>query len=207
VLRSKQFLAFAAVCALSGCVSPVQSLAISNQKSEQGAAATCKAWEQRAWNAAHPDPQMVKSHDELLAQAAAYRSEAEAQHSTAAERQAAIDNEVQAEANAAAIYDAQGDLKIAADCWRNLGDLQEIHSAMWQELEQSADAPAPTLPPVSDPGVAVVAPPPPSPLPDLGSNDVPSNPPIPPGPGAYVGHVPGGPYVYVIPPGVGTGVQ
>jgi len=184
---------------------------VSALKAEQSLTASCQAWQERAKKAAHPDAAMIAQHDALLAKARKFEDDAEAHYNDTALRDAAIGNEAQAKIEAAAIYDWKYDLETAAQCWNDLKVEQAMHQEQRERLSALADSlaaqqPAPTyMPPASLYTLQTrpPAPPSPMPIPDLGSAYVPPPAPTPsltgPGAPAYVGRVPGGPEVYVVP--------
>lgn len=195
---------------LSGCAA--QGLADSSRKMEQDMAATCRNWETRAEMAAHPDAKMIALHDRLAKKAADLQAAATSLRGAA--RDAAIGNIAQAQIEADDVYDVRGKLQNAAECWRGLGMVQDTHAEMWQELNRSAnqiDAGQGTGPETTpDPALYTLQtqpPPPPNPnplpFPDDGSDYIPKSsaaPDSPALPGAFAGHVQGGPDVYVVPP-------
>lgn len=184
---------------------------VSALKAEQSLTASCQAWEERAKKAAHPDAAMIAQHDALLAKAKKYADDAQAHYNDTALRDAAIGNQAQAKIEAAAIYDWKYDLETAAQCWGDLKVEQAMHQEQRERLSALADSlaaqqPAPTyIPPASLYTLQTQPPaqPSPTPIPGLGSAYVPPPPPPPlltgPGAPAYVGQVPGGPQVYVVP--------
>jgi hypothetical protein len=120
---------------LEGCAS---NLGESAEKAEQSIARSCMAWEQRAVLAAHPDAEMVARHDQLMARAAKFSGEARSKYEDAVARQAAIENQVQAEADAKAIYDWRYDLEVASHCWHDLSLAQELHRHQQERLDRLA---------------------------------------------------------------------
>jgi hypothetical protein len=194
---------------LCSCASHIGTSAV---KTEQSIAASCRAWEERAKKAAHPDAEMIAQHNQLLAKAAKFSDEAQAHYNDVAVRQAAIENEAQAQIEADAIYDWKHDLKVAADCWNDLKVAQDVHQQQREELAALAASlateppppPSTYSPPHSVYTLHTQPPPPPSamPIPDLGSvympppSSLPNSPAL---PGPYLGHVPGGPDVYGVP--------
>ncbi|MGC2410949.1 MAG: hypothetical protein WA441_13400 [Methyloceanibacter sp.] len=170
---------FGAAFWIAGCAN---SGGTSDQKVEQNIAASCRAWEDRAKKAAHPDAEMIASHDRLMAKAAMFGAEAQAKYNDAAARRAAIENEVQAELDAAAVYDWRHALEVASHCWEGLALTEEIHHEQRQRLAQMAEQlatqqPAPTFTP--DPSIYTIhtqppAPPSPTPIPNVGQTYVPS---------------------------------
>lgn len=179
-------------------------------RTERSIAAGCTAWEERAKKAAHPDAEMIAQHDRLMAQAARYAAEAQAKWKDKAGSQTAIENQVQAETDAAAIYDWRYDLRVAADCWQGLNVAQEIHREQRERLSRLADDLATSAPPQSfAPSASLYtlhtqppSAPGPNPVPNLGTGYVPPSTPLPKAPaqpGPFLGRVPGGPDVYGVP--------
>ena len=152
-------------------------LSISDARAQQATAASCRAWEDRAQQAAHPSAAMIARHDQLMAKAAQFKAEAEANYNNVAQRQAAIENEVQAEGDAGAVYDWRSDLQNASSCWEGVALAQGIRRDQQQRLNQLAkqlsaeQPPAQFAPPhsVYVLGTQPPAAPPPSPIPNLGS--------------------------------------
>lgn len=147
-------------------------LSSSNARAQQ-LAASCRAWEDRAQQAAHPDAAMVARHDQLTATAARFRAQADANYDNVPLRQGAIENEVQAEADAAAIYDWRSDLQNASGCWNDLALTQEICRDQKRRLNQLAqqlsEQPAAHFGPPHSAYILDTqspSPPPPSPIPN-----------------------------------------
>lgn len=63
------FLAISA--ALAGCTPYLTA-----SDTEQSMAASCRAWEERAAKAAHPDAEAIARHDRLMAKAAQFKAQA-----------------------------------------------------------------------------------------------------------------------------------
>jgi hypothetical protein len=107
-------------------------------QTERSLTASCLAWEDRAKKAANPDATMIAEHDLLTAKAAKFYHEAQVQYKNEAIRHAAIENQVKAETDAAAIYDWRYNLKVATDCWNDLKIAEDIHREQRVRLEQLA---------------------------------------------------------------------
>jgi hypothetical protein len=182
-------LAFVAVAAafflnLCSCSAPGETSAA---MAEQSITASCRAWEERAKKSAHPDSEMTIQHDQLMAKAAKFSAEAQAQYHNVAVRQAAIENEAQAEIEADAIYDWRYKLKVASDCWENLKLVEEMHREQRQRLsrlagelaaEQSTSRTIPQRSVYTPPThlTQPPSPPSPSPVPNLGQTYIPPAP-------------------------------
>jgi hypothetical protein len=121
-----------AVLVVANCAPILDSAA----KTERSIAASCTAWEERAKKAAHPDAGLIARHDQLMAKAVMFEAEARAKYSDTPARRAAIENEVQAKLDAAAIYDWRYDLQVASQCWRDLAITQEDHREQQEKLER-----------------------------------------------------------------------
>jgi hypothetical protein len=106
----------------AGCASSL--LENSADRTEKSIAMSCRAWEERARKAAYPDPETIARHDQLLAKAATFLTEAQAQYHNVAARDTAIGSAAQSKIEADAIYDWRYDLKVAVDCWDGLKDIQ-----------------------------------------------------------------------------------
>ena len=192
-----------ALALVGGCTNAVQDLAASNGDVEEHIAAQCHRWHERANRAAHPDPETIARHDQLERKAAELM------------QQGAIDAAAQDQIEAAALYDSQSALKDEADCWGELRFVEEQHGEMIHDLAQTANemtTSAAAQPAALDPSIYTLRsqpPPPPQPNPMPLAIKAPASLPnadtVPQARelGAFVGTVPGGPNVYVVPPGAG----
>lgn len=203
-----QVLDIAAALLLAGCMGDTNTSA---RRLETNIAENCRAWEERAKTAAAPDAETIARHDRLIKLAANYGDEALANYKDVVARQRAIERQVQARADADAIYDWRTDLKYASDCWDELASVSEIHEEQRRHLGELAQSLArqhqatasSDQNPVSRPNYAagMVAPTMQrsTPYPSLQgmyeprSVAAPSNPAF---PGPYLGHIDGGPDVY-----------
>jgi len=198
---------------MSGCANPVQNLADSSRKLELDMAARCRAWDERAQKAANPDAETIAVHERLVKKAADLEAAVSARNLNGDALVAALGPVAQAKIEANAVYDAQSKQKIAADCWRDLEMAENLHRDQRERLAQfgaNLAAPARQPPPTSTPDFSIRTldtqpspPPSPTPSPDLGAAYVPSTNRLPDQsafPGPFIGHVPGGPDVYIVPP-------
>ncbi len=101
----------------------------------------CRMWERMAEKSAHPDGDMIKRHDGLMAKAAAFHDEAQRNYNDPKARQAAIEKEVQARMDADAIYDTAYQRQVAEQCWDGVKYAQELRESAWRQRAAEADAP------------------------------------------------------------------
>ena len=151
----------AAAFLVAGCGgSAVSELAASSQKLEQDISGRCLGWHARAEKAAHPDAETIALHDRLAKKAADLQAAAASQQLHGEALQTAAGKIAQAQIEADAVYDAQANLEVEADCWHELEMVKDTHRRMAQRLARDsnrADAPSGTPP---DPSLYVLPPPP-----------------------------------------------
>lgn len=199
----------------SGCANPVADLVKSNRDLEEHKGAECRRWEERANNAANPDAATIALHSRLTSKIAEMNARAVSLSGPGLD--AAIRKIAQAQIEADALFDANDKRKAAAECWEGLAMIRDMHGQMMRRLGQEADQMAaasrsqqqwtPVDSSIYTLHTQPPSPPSPVPVPDLAlvpparpnADTVPQSPEL----GAYVGTVPGGPNVYVIPPGAG----
>ena len=133
-------LAIAAVAAavflnLCSCSSPGETSAA---KAERSITASCRAWEEYAKQAAHPDAVMIANHGKLIAKAGKIAAEAQTNYKNKELYLSLLGDSAQAKIEADAIYDWRYKLKVASDCWENLKLVEEMHREQRQRLARLA---------------------------------------------------------------------
>jgi hypothetical protein len=129
---------FAAGFLISSCLAGC----VSSEKPQLSAPSeSCRIWDRLAEKSAHPDGDMIKRHDALMAKAAAFDAEAQRNYNDPKARQAAIEKEVQARMDADAIYDTAYQRQVAKQCWEGVRYAQELRESAWRQRAAEADAP------------------------------------------------------------------
>src|SRR5277367_662338 len=130
----------AAAFLVAGCAgSAVSELAASSQKLEQDISGRCLGWHARAEKAAHPDAETIALHDRLAKKAADLQAAAASQQLHGEALQTAAGKIAQAQIEADAVYDAQANLEVEADCWHELEMVKDTHKQMNQRLADSSN--------------------------------------------------------------------